>query len=48
MFMIVNRQGNFNPGGGFQGFEAGPDIAWILASFSLPELSSSLYMYFVH
>ena len=38
---LVNGQGNFNPGGGFQGLGAGPDIAWIIASVSLLELSSS-------
>ena len=38
---LVNEQGNFNPGVGFQGFGIGPDFAWTVASFSLPEHSSS-------
>ena len=44
-------QGNFNPGGGFHGLGTGPDIAYIVVSVSLPELSPSccraLYFDFV-
>ena len=37
----VMGQGNFNPKGGFHGLGTGPDIACIVVSVSVPELSPS-------
>ena len=43
MFMIDQQARELQSRGHFHGFGAGPDIAWTVASFSLPELSSSCY-----